>query len=249
MKDCKLQKPCDHKVQEIIAIDGISPNYTADLMYTSNMNETYTSIIELSDYDGISMFALDFPGITNWSYRSDGKQILFGTKCPVDVNMLFPDNNGNLIPKKQYFMSYLATQATCPKCKNTKTTNDVIIDNDGRIAVVESYNKVRQQLLKILLTVRGTNINDVEYGSTLSTSIGLKMTEYFLARLQFSIIEAINHLIDLQSSIGVPSSEQITDIYDLSVKQDITDPRIVNLNITVKLADYSTVSTNIGMRF
>ena len=249
MKDIKLSTACNHIVQEIITIDGISPNYTADLMYVSNMNKNWTSIVELSDYDGISMFALDFPGITNWSYRSDGKQIQFGTECPVDANMLFPDNNANLIPTKQYFMSYLATQATCPKCKNTKTTNDVIIDNDGRIAVVESYNKVRQQLLKVLLTVRGTNINDIEYGSTLSTSIGLKMTEYFLARLQFSIIEAINHLIDLQLSIGVPSNEQITDIYDLSVKQDTSDVRIVNLSLTVKMADYTTVSTNIGMRF
>lgn len=247
MYDFQFYASCDHRVSEIISIEGTSPNYFADLPYRSNLNRDNTSILELNGCSETSLYGAQLDGITNYYYSSDGTQILFGL-YPVSAGMEFPDINVDYVPPKVYFFSYSTLLEDCPKCGGNKKTFDVHFDTANRVKLIEKREKIRQQLVKILLTNAGDNLLDSEYGCTLSDSIGQKINEYFAANLQFSIIEAINHLVDIQNNYNLPDTERITSVSDVTATQNADDPREINIVVKVTTADYEEVSTNFILR-
>lgn len=245
MIDFKLYSTCDHQYFEELTIEGSSPNYYADLTYESNRNIDTTSILSFNHACNIDLFAMNGEGISNF-YFSSGTQINFGV-YPVDAGMQFPDPNPDYIPQNTYYCSYTVRESQCPKCKGTKRYNDVHIDNTGRIETVTSANKIRQQILKCLQTLAGNNIYDDAYGSITSDLIGSRIDAYATASLQFSILDAINHLIDIQIDNNVPDTERITSIANIKAERDLVDPRRINIVISVRTANYETVSTSIIM--
>lgn len=248
MIDFALYGTCEHKVQEILTIDGVSPGFTSDLTYTSSGNKNYISIVNLVEFDGLCLFSTSFPGITNYTLSSDRKTIQFGALYPVDSGMLFPDPNTAYLPLNKYFCTYNTTLGDCPSCKGTKNDFDIHFDNAGRIISLEGHDKVRQQLIKALLTIKGTNLFDEIYGSVLNESIGSKIDSYLAAKLQFSILDCVNHLIDLQADQGLPDDERITSVSDVSALVSKIDPRIIELKVTVLCADYQEVNTSMVVR-
>lgn len=243
MEEFKLYGVCNHRVQELLTIDGISPNFTADLTYNSNGNRDLVSILNLVEYDGLCLFGVNIPGITNWSFSADKKQIQFGTLYPVDSGMEFPDPNNAYVPANIYFCTYTTALSSCPKCRGNKNDFDMHFDNAGRIITVQGHDKVKQQIVKALLTVRGSNLFDSDYGSVLSETIGSKIDSYLAAKVQFSILECLNHLIDIQNNQGLPDDERIVSVSDVSATRSATEPRTIEINATVMCADYQEVNT------
>ncbi len=251
MIDLRLQTLCNHRVMEFLTIEGESPNYYADLEYTSNKSVAVTSIYEFSRYDGITLFSAQrslTEGVTNFSFSEDGTRIYFGTLFPVDLGMDFPDPNPDYIPEKKYLCTYVALLDNCPKCLQTKRVWDVNFDTSGRLETLEGSDKVRQQVLKALLTVKSANLMNNQYGSGLSDYIGSRIDGFLAARIHHTIIEAINLLIDEQATNSdLPDSEKVVSINNVEASQDPNEPRTINVIVTVTTADYQNTSTGVAI--
>ena len=248
MIDLKLLNVCDHKITQSLDIEGMSPNYFSDLEYECNPNLTTIKIFNSNTATAIELFSLQGVGISNFYVDSSNQRIVFG-RYDVNAGMNFPDPDSAHIPADKYICSYVARTATCPKCKGKKITNDVFIDNTGRISEISGVNKVRQQILKILTTTQGNNIYDSSFGSIANNLIGTKMDAFAAASLQFSLLDALNNLIQIQQANNLPDNETIHSISDINATQDSADPRKINIIITVMLKSFEQLSTSVSMQF
>lgn len=251
MIDMKLQNECDHKIYQLITIEGTSPNYYTYLDYIPNQQKKNVYVGEYTNNDDIATFAMQgfgglsnsLIGITNWNYDSvEPTKINF----PYNPEIASVDGNKELKPQPVYVMSYFALAANCPKCNNTHMDSDINFNNVGKIKEVTGYGKVKQQLLKILLTVIGNNLYDSEYGSQISAAIGQKFTAYITANIQYSIYRAVQHLIKIQQENNLPDNETIAELSNIQVEKT-NDVRALKLSISVITADYQEVST--GLKF
>lgn len=251
MIDMKLQNPCNHKIYQLIEISGISPNYYTYLDYIPNQQIKNVYVGEYTNENDIETFAMQgsgglsnsLVGITNWTYDStEPTKINF----PYNPDIPSVDGNKELQPKPVYVMSYFALAANCPKCNNTHINSDIDFNEIGKVKEVTGYGKVKQQLIKILLTVIGDNLYDSEYGSQISNSIGQKFTSYLSANIQYSIYKAVQHLMKIQQENLLPDNETIVELSNIKVEQT-SDVRALKLSISVITADYQEVST--GLKF
>lgn len=241
MIDMKLQNACDHKIYQLITIEGSSPNYYTYLDYVPNKQTKGVYVGQYTNENDIQTFALNVNGITNWTYDStEPTKINF----PYNPEMVSVDGNKELKPQPIYVMSYFAVASNCPKCNNTHTDSDINFNNVGKINEVTGYGKVKQQLVKILLTVIGDNLYDSDYGSQISSSIGQKFTAYISANIQYSIYKAVKHLIKIQQENLLPDNETIVELSNIKVEQT-NDVRALKLSISVITADYQEVSTSL----
>lgn len=249
MIDMKLQNPCNHKIYQLITIEGTSPNYYAYLDYEPNKTRKGVYVGEYTTETDIATFAMQgigglsnsLIGITNWIYDSEEpNKIRFPYRT--DINSV--DGNKDLKPQPVYVMSYYAVSSNCPKCNGSHINNDIDFNNVGKVKEVTGYGKVKQQLVKILLTVIGDNLYDSEYGSQISSSIGQKFTAYITANIQYSIYTAVQHLIKIQQDNLLPDDETIIELSNIQVEKT-NDVRALKLSISVITADYQEVSTSL----
>ena len=249
MIDMKLQNKCDHKIYQLITIEGISPNYYAYLDYIPNQQTQNVYVGQYTTETDIENFALQgfgglsnsLVGITNWTYDPiEPTKINF----PYNPEIVSVDGNKELKPQPVYVMSYFALAGNCPKCNNTHIESDISFDNVGRMTVVTGHGKVKQQLVKILLTVIGDNLYDSEYGSQISNSVGQKFTSYITANIQYSIYKAVQHLMKIQQENLLPDDETIVELSNIKV-EETKDVRALKLSISVITADYQEVSTTL----
>lgn len=249
MIDMKLQNDCDHKISQLITISGVSPNYYAYLDYEPNKTRKGVYVGEYTNETDFATFAMQgfgglsnsLVGITNWTYdEQEPTKINF----PYNPELVSIDGNKELKPQPVYVMSYFALAANCPKCNNTHIDADIDFNNVGKIKEVTGYGKVKQQLLKILLTVIGNNLYDIDYGSQISSSVGQKFTAYITANIQYSIYRAVQHLIKIQQENNLPDNETIAELSNIQVEKT-EDVRALKLSITVITADYQEVNTSL----
>ena len=117
---------------------------------------------------------------------------------------------------------------------------DLTITSKGELKPVFNDNKLRQDLLKILLTPLGSNPNYPWYGSPLSEkTIGKALDPAILNMEMTTAIQyAINNLIELQKrqikdGQYASPSELIGQILDINLAPSIYDARQFNISITV----------------
>lgn len=249
MIDMKLRNECNHQTYELITISGESPNYYTYLDNIPNKTRKGVYVGQYTKENDIATFALQgfgglsnsLVGITNWQFDNvEPTKINF----PYSADCVSVDGNKDLIPKPVYVMAYQTLATNCPKCNNTFAVDDIEFDNVGRIFEVTSYGKVKQQLIKILLTVIGDNLYDSDYGSQISNSIGQKFTQYISANIQYSIYTAVQHLMKIQQENNLPADETIAELSSITV-EPTQDPRKLQLSIKVLTQDYKEVSTSL----
>lgn len=116
---------------------------------------------------------------------------------------------------------------------------DLSIGDSGALDVVSGNNKIRQDIVKILLTNIGENRFHSRYGSDLGAfKIGdvsdQKMIELDLKR---SVEEAIRYIMFLQKNQSkyqvLSLSEIILEIVDIRTERDSSDPRLYNIYISI----------------
>jgi hypothetical protein len=244
MIDFALYNVCDHKVFEELDIEGISPNYYADLKYLCNPNTSLIKIFDANKATSEELFSMQGVGISNFYVDASNKKIIFG-RYPIEAGTNFPDVNELHVPSDKYFCSYIAQKSECPKCNGSGTVKDIYIDRIGRIATISGKNKVSQQILKALMTLQGTNLYDESYGSVASNLIGTKIDSYIAASLQFSILDCLTKLMETQQANNLPDDETISSISDVNAERDSIDPRKININITVMLQSYERNTTSL----
>ena len=131
---------------------------------------------------------------------------------------------------------------------------DIVIESSGLLASVSGNQKIRQDIVKILLTNFGDNKFHIRYGSDVGAlKIGevadQKIIEMDIKR---SVEEAIRYLISLQKSQSrsqyLSSSEVILDISNISTERDSEDPRLYNIFISVLTQKLDIINEVITIR-
>jgi hypothetical protein len=133
------------------------------------------------------------------------------------------------------------------------TKGDLQIDAAGSIATVSGNQKLRQDIIKILLTSYGDNKYHPGYGSSLGQlevgSTDFNITE---AEIKNTALSAINTLITMQRkqarSQTLSPSETIVSVLDIGVLRDNVDPRLYNLKVSVLTQQLTEVFDNITIR-
>jgi hypothetical protein len=116
---------------------------------------------------------------------------------------------------------------------------DLVLDSSGSLVSVSGNNKIRQDIVKILLTKPGDNRFHSSYGSNLGLLKVGNVTDESILELELkrSAEDAIKYLIFLQKNQSrgqvLSLSEIILDIANISVERDSADPRLYNIYISV----------------
>lgn len=131
---------------------------------------------------------------------------------------------------------------------------DLAITQDGLVDAVVDNAKLRQDIIKILLTKLGENKFHPSYGSEIGIlNIGyLADQELIEIDLQSSVRDAILKLIALQKSQSrkqfLTPGERIISLLGSSVQRDEVDPRLYNIFITVQTGSLTALTESVTVR-
>jgi len=116
---------------------------------------------------------------------------------------------------------------------------DLKIKADGTIRTVTDTPKLRQDILKMILTPLGTNRFHKWYGCTVAEDIiGKNMPENLvITEIQSAVTTSLEKLKALQQTQSVSQkvslAEMIAEIGGVWVERDPTDLRLINVIVTV----------------
>jgi hypothetical protein len=136
----------------------------------------------------------------------------------------------------------------------TLERGDIKISADGTIDTVSGNSKLRQDIIKILLTEIGDNRFHPKYGSYIGA---LQIGHYADGKLvsldlEGSARKAIRNLMALQRAQGkrqkLTPGEIIIDILKVSVSRDEVDPRLYNIFVSVLTKRMTEVRSNVTVR-
>ena len=131
---------------------------------------------------------------------------------------------------------------------------DIKISADGSMKTVSGNAKLRQDIIKILLTELGSNKFHPKYGSYIGA---LQIGHYADAKLisldlESSARKAIKKLMCLQrykaGKQNMTPGELIVDILKVSVARDQVDPRLYNIFVSVLTKRLTEVRSNVSVR-
>jgi len=136
----------------------------------------------------------------------------------------------------------------------TLERGDIKINADGSMKTVTGNSKLRQDIIKILLTGLGDNKFHPKYGSHIGAlQIGHYADNKLVSLdLEASARTAIRNLMSLQRSQArrqtLNPGEIIIDILDISVARDEVDPRLYNIFLSVLTQDLTEVRNAVTIR-
>ena len=115
---------------------------------------------------------------------------------------------------------------------------DLKIQPDGTIKTFTDTPKLRQDIIKIILTPLGSNPNHLWYGCSISNDTGKNFPDIMrLARIQANVTQSLDNLKSLQTSQSanqqVSLAELIESVGSIDVERDIVEPRQMNVVVTV----------------
>jgi len=132
--------------------------------------------------------------------------------------------------------------------------NDLAINPDGSVQTVRDNEKLKQDILKAILTARGSNRFHQWYGSTVSErTIGQVLEGGQLeAEASNAIQETLSTLAALQTAQAriqyVSPGETLAAIKDVRVARDSTDPRQWSITVEVLTRQLTTVEETFFLR-
>jgi len=127
------------------------------------------------------------------------------------------------------------------------TNNDLSIKSDGSVRTVEKVNKLKQDIIKIILTPIGSVRFHPWYGSQVTDeTVGNVLPDNILFQdLSSSIQQSLSRLQTLQRSQAttqrVTMSEILGSVRDIMVQRNIQDPRQINVIILAVSKDFNAV--------
>lgn len=131
---------------------------------------------------------------------------------------------------------------------------DIKIDSDGSLSIVYDNSKLRQDIVKILLTALGENKFHPNYGSEVGAlKVGYVSDQEILEfDLKASVEDAIRKLMSLQKGQSlrqyITPGERIIGILGISAERDTLDPRMYSIFISVQTGSLSTITESVTVR-
>ena len=118
-------------------------------------------------------------------------------------------------------------------------SGDIQLESDGKISIISGNQKIRQDIVKIVLTRLGENRFHPQYGSNTGLLQIGSSAEQELIELDMtqSVNSAIRFLMSLQKEQSrrqiLASTEVILEIKNILVERDESDPRLYNIFISI----------------
>lgn len=110
--------------------------------------------------------------------------------------------------------------------------NDLQLDSLNSLVMVEGVDKLAQSIMKIILTPKGSDPDDPDYGTNLNLSIGEKFSSEAYSQAQTEVVSALIHLN--QINIDNPNSDEVIETIDnVSTVADADDPRSMRIYVSV----------------
>jgi len=131
---------------------------------------------------------------------------------------------------------------------------DIKISRDGDLGVVLDNEKIRQDIIKILLTKLGENKYHAYYGSSLGAlEIGgvpdVEIVEGDLLRMTEESMAVLMRLQSNQAGAQyITPGETIVDILNVDINRDVSDPRGYNVSVTVLTRKLTKVTESVTVR-
>ncbi len=249
--DLLKERICDHKLfDEQLTLQGSSPSYFAILKFICDGNTDAIEVREFSATEGLTNYLYSVNGLTNWALSGDGRQINFNTLGlggPGTGVASFVDGATNINPTPIYLATYKTLDTECPLHDAagdnfSPIQKDVNINEQGRIDTLIGKDKVRQAVLKALLTTSGNNTFHPTFGSLLSNAIGQKFDLFTQFNLQQSIQDAVDFLVQQQQlDPTIPLNETIFRVSSVDLSVDKDDPRTIKVALKILTGSYEEV--------
>ena len=131
---------------------------------------------------------------------------------------------------------------------------DISIASDGSMETVSGNLKLKQDIIKIILTDLGENKFHPNYGSQLgSFKVGFYADDRLMSMdIESSVKKALDNLISMQRSQArtqaLSPAEIIVDVLNVSTSRDENDPRMYNVFISVLTQELTEIREFLSVR-
>jgi hypothetical protein len=153
-------------------------------------------------------------------------------------------------------LSYNTVQNQCRRCGGTGVENDWRYGFNGDTGEVRDEALLIQEIQKIMFTIRGTNPFHTWYGTTLTDSIGKKITfGNFLQNLIVSdITTAFNRWQSIKTQQQNVVRQYVSDkefpyrLLSVQLQQSTQDPTVIYVNITIQNRSTQPIQISRGLK-
>lgn len=131
---------------------------------------------------------------------------------------------------------------------------DFLVSPNGEVQIVESLEKLKQDVTKILLTELGSNVYHPWYGSELADGVvGYATNAQVIAQnAELVITNALENIMALQAeqmaNQTVTPQEALGAIQEVSVEQEPSDPRQWNIRVKVLTRALTEITEDFSIR-
>lgn len=236
MFDLKLTNQCNHRIiNEKLKIKGDYPNYYAILKSPAIGNNHQIKVVDQNN-----LFKTK-PVLINYQLNNENYKYIYFNLNDVDV-----DIRTGIYPKNTYYATYYTNSQYCNKCiKHSNYSNDINFNVIGKLEIIDGKPFLVQKFKKNLITEKGKNIFNSEYGSNLIKYIGKTKTALAVLMCQNTIKDTVNFIKNQQINYSeiLDSNQKLLKIDDFQI-MPADDERLIKFQFY--LLSYSD-SELIGM--
>jgi hypothetical protein len=159
---------------------------------------------------------------------------------PGVIKSRYPKFNAPIRGNPVFKVTYTTYQQFCLRCQSYGIENDYRIGVNGNYLEVRDDDKLNQDSLKILLTIRGSNPYFPEYGSNLLTRIGIKAVGAGVTTITEDVTRALTTLQRIQQIAGryldLSPKETLLSIQSVATTPSPTDPTVFEVRVVASNA-------------
>ena len=139
-------------------------------------------------------------------------------------------------------IDYSTVQQECRRCGGLGIEHDWRFAGDGKVVAVRNENLLRQEVLKMIYTIQGSNVFHSWYGSGLIDSIGSKILDGALVQSTISadIQRGFKRWQSIKKQQEEAVGQEVTDgeypfaLQGVSVRQSARDPTVIFVTINIR---------------
>lgn len=210
MFDLKLNNKCNHRIiNEKLTIKGDYPNYYCILKSPAIGNNHEIKIVNQNN-----LFKND-PILINYQLNNENFKYIYFNLNEIDV-----DVRKEIYPKNSYYATYYTNAQHCNKCiMHSNYSNDINFNVIGKLEIIDGKPFLVQKFKKNLITEKGKNIFNSEYGSDLIKYIGKTKTALAVLMCQNTIKDTVNFIKNQQINYSeiLDSNQKLLKIDDFQI--------------------------------
>ena len=211
MFDLKLNNKCNHRIiNEKLTIKGDYPNYYCILKSPAIGNNHKIKIVNQNN-----LFK-NKPELINYQLNNENyKYVYFNLNNNIDV-----DIRSEIYPINSYYATYYTTADYCNKCiMHSNYSNDITFNILGKLEIVDGKTFLVQKFKKNIITEKGKNIFNSDYGSTLTKYIGKSKTALVILMAQNTIKESAEFIKNQQINYSeiLDNEQKLLKIEDFQI--------------------------------